>query len=159
VRIKRFRSEDEISDAANAVSVSKGLELYRKAIRKEGRSCSYSLETMGFYYGDNSQDRISLIETYGNGAEIYMLAPWSNRKRALLDTDAHAICTYIVHLGLIPFIGIWHFGGRVYEEPSFAIDHGISRAAVKHLLKKFKQKAAYHVTADRAQSVYLGQIK
>jgi len=84
-----------------------------------------------------------------------MLAPWSNRRRALLDTDAHAVCDNIIHLGHIPFIGIWHFGGRVYEEPSFAIDHRISRAAVKHLLKKFKQKAAYHVTPDHAQSVYL----
>jgi len=90
VRVTKFRSRNEIEKAASMVSVSKGLESYRRATRIGGKSCSYSLETMRFYYGDNYQDRISLIETYGNGTEIYILAPWTNNsKRALRDTVAH----------------------------------------------------------------------
>jgi len=54
-------------------------ESYRKAIRIKGRSCSYSLETMRFYYGDAPEDRINLVETYGDGKVVYFLAPWSNR--------------------------------------------------------------------------------
>ena len=150
---KRFRSTAEIKNAANALSVSKGIESYRKAIRIKGRSCPYSLETMRFYYGDSPEDRINLVETYGDGKAVYFLAPWSNRRRMLRDTDAYTICSGIISMGHVPFIGIWHFEGRVYEEPSFAINHGISEATVKRLLKKFKQKAAYRVTPDQAKTV------
>lgn len=113
---------------------------------------------MTFYYGDSFEDRKMLAETYGDGRAVYMLAPWSNRKSSLRDTDVHAVCSSITHMGHIPFIGVWHFEGRVHEEPSFAVDHGITTYGVKNLLKKFKQKAAYCVTPDRAWTVYLDQL-
>jgi len=62
-------------------------------------------------------------------------------------------------MGHIPFIGIWHFGGTVYEEPSFAVDHGISGPTVKGLLKKFSQQAAYRVTPDNALSLDLDSLE
>lgn len=149
----KFRSQDEIKNAANMVSISKGLESYRKATRVRGKSCSYSLETMRFYYGDIFEDRMGLLETYGDGKTVYVLAPWTNDKNTLEDEVAHVICGNIISMGYVPFIGIWHFKDRVYEEPSFAIDHGISEHTVRDLLKKFDQKEVYRVTPDRAQSI------
>lgn len=149
----KFRSKSEIKDAANAVSISKGLESYRKAIRTGGKSCSYSLETMRFYYGDVYEDRMSLLETYGDGRAIYILAPWTNNGNYLRDSTAHVICANIVSMGYVTFIGVWHFEGHVYEEPSFAVDHGMSGTTVKSPLKKFNQQAVYRVTPDNALSL------
>jgi len=153
VSIRRFRSRAEIKDAANAVSVLEGLESYRKATRIAEKSCSYSLETMRFYYGDVLEDRQDLLETYGDGRAVYILAPWTNDKSVLEDEDAHRICENIVSMGHIPFIGIWSFKDRIYEEPSFAINHGITETAVRNLLREFNQKAVCRVTAERARSI------
>lgn len=158
MRITKFRSKNEIKNAASKVSISKGLESYRKETQIEGKSCSYSLETMKFYYGDVYEDRMSLLETYGDGRSIYMLAPWTNNKSYLRDSVAHVICTNIISMGYIPFIGIWYFEGRMYEEPSFAVDHGISESTVKDLLKKFNQRAVYRVTPDNALSLDLNSV-
>lgn len=132
------------------MSISKGLEAYHRAVRIKGRSCPHSLETMRFYYGDVFEDRMSLIETYGDGRTVYMLAPWTNDKDTLEDSIAHGICNNIISMVHVPFIGIWDFRGHVYEEPSFAVDHGISEAAVGRLLDKFGQRAAYRVAPDHA---------
>lgn len=156
MRPTRLRSKDEIKDAASAVSVSKGLEAYHKAVRIEGRSCSYSLETMKFYYGDVFEDRMGLIETHGDGRTVYILAPWTNDMDVLEDSVAHGVCNNIISMGYVPFIGIWDFKGRVYEEPSFAVDHGITEADVRRLLGKFGQRAAHRVMPDRAGIVDCG---
>lgn len=159
MRITKFRSKSEIKNAATTVSIPKGLESYRRATRTAGKSCSYSLETMRFYYGDVYKDRMSLLETHGDGRTIYILAPWTNSKRYLGDSAAHMICANIIPMGYIPFIGIWHFEGRMYEEPSFAVDHGISAPTVKGLLKKFSQQAVCWVTPDSALSLDLNSLE
>ena len=151
--IRRFRSQDEIKNAANKVSISRGLEFYHRAARIAGKSCSYSLETMRFYYGDSHDDRRCMLEAYGDGRTVYILAPWTNDRSTLGDSDAQRVCGNIVSMGYVPLIGIWNFKGRVYEEPSFAIDHGVSEATVRDLLQEFSQEAVYRITPDHAESL------
>lgn len=97
-----------------------------------------------------------MVETYGDGGTVYTIAPWSNPNKDLDENDAKTICRQIVLMGHVPFIGIWHFKGRKYEEPSFAVDHGISKSEVRIMLEAFGQKAAYLVRYDLAKSVSLG---
>lgn len=122
-------------------------------------SCSYSLETGRFYEGGVSEDRKDLIELHGDGSQIYIIAPWSNLEEKLEEGDAEDVCGWIVEMGYIPFIGIWYFEGRRCEEPSFAVDHGITEAKVRAMLERFGQVATYRVRRDRAETVDRGELE
>lgn len=155
---KRFRSSDDIKSIATSISFSKGWEAYNDTPKTPGRSCSYSLETRRMYYGDTPEDRRDLVETYGDGGTVYIMAPWSNPRKRLDENNAKTICRQIARMGYVPFIGVWHFRGRMHEEPSFAADHGISRTKVRAMLEAFGQEAAYLVRYDGAESVGVGQL-
>lgn len=149
----RFCSKAAIKNRAEAISFASAWKAYKNSTKPPGKSCSYSLETRKFYEGSIPGDRKDLIEMHGDGSQIYIIAPWSNLEEKLGDDDAEDVCDWIVRMGYIPFIGIWYFEGRRCEEPSFAIDHGITEAEVKAMLDRFDQMAAYRVRHDGAKTV------
>ncbi|MDD9842636.1 MAG: hypothetical protein OXU85_01895 [Thaumarchaeota archaeon] len=93
-----------------------------------------------------------MLEAYGDGRTVYILAPWTNDRSTLGDSDAQRVCGNIVSMGHARLVGIWNFKGRVYEEPSFAIDHGVSEATVRGL-QEFSQEAVCRITPDHAESL------
>lgn len=150
---RRFCSKGEIKSRAGEISFAAARESYRNAAKPPGRPCSCSPETGKFYEGEIPEDRKDLIELHGDGGPIYIIAPWSNMDEKLREDGAEDVCAWIVRMGHIPFIGSWYFEGRRCEEPSFAIDHGISEAEVRDMLDRFDQVAAYRVRYDGAETV------
>lgn len=100
-----------------------------------------------------SQDRKDLVELYGDGGTLYIIVPWSNTEDELYEEDAMNNCEKIVKMGHVPFIGIWYHKGRLYEEPSFPIDHGIPEPDLLALLERFDQIAAYCVRYGSAEYI------
>jgi len=141
------------------ISFFEGWDAYRHMPKTPDRSCAYSFETRRMYYGDTPGDRRDLVEVYGDGGEVYIIAPWSNPRKELDENDAKTICRQIVRIGHVPFIGIWHFKGRRCEEPSFAADRGISGAEVRAVPGACGQKAACLVRHDLAESVSRGWLE
>lgn len=149
----RFCSKADIKIRADTVSFEAGWASYKSAPRPHSASCTYSLETKRFYDGETEKDRRDLVETYGDGSALYIIAPWSNPEEELDRESARIVCERIVGMGYIPFIGIWHYGKRLYEEPSFAIDHGIAESEIREMLEAFEQKAVYRISHDHAESI------
>lgn len=149
----RFCSKDDIKVRANSISFMHAWINYQKSSRPHGKSCTYSLETGKFYDGDEPEDRKDLVELYGDGRALYILAPWSNPEERLSKNNARIVCKKIVGMGYIPFIGTWYFEGRQYEEPSFAINHGITEEKIQELLVELDQIAAYRVSYEHAEYI------
>jgi len=155
---RRFCSREDIASRASAIPFEGAWAAYREFSVPPGKSGSYSLETGKFYDGSAPEDRKDLVELYGDGRTIYIIAPWSNPKNELDRDDAEEICERVVGMGHVPFIGIWHYMGRRHEEPSFAIDHGITGPDVWSLLEKFGQTAAYRVRHKDAKYIKRNQL-
>lgn len=132
---------------------------YKQSVKPHNKSCTYSLETRKFYDGDIPEDRKDLVELYGDGGTLYIIAPWTNPEETLDEETAKDVCDSIVSMGLVPFIGIWHFEGRRYEEPSFAINHGITEEEIQGMLVELGQIAAYRVRYEHAERINRKQQK
>lgn len=156
---RRFCGRAAIADRANAISFEDAWAAYREFSVPQGKSGPYSLETGKFYDGGILKDRKDLVELHGDGRTLYIIAPWSNPKKELERDDAEEMCERIASMGHAPFIGIWHYVGRRHEEPSFAIDHGITRPEVWSLLEKFGQTAAYCVRYEGAKYTKRSQLR
>ena len=74
------------------------------------------------------------------------------QEHPLGDSGSQGACGNIVSMGHARLVGIWNFKGRVYAEPSFAIDHGVSEATVRGL-QEFSQEAVCRITPDHAESL------
>lgn len=156
---RRFCSRGEIADRANAVSFVKAWDACRKFSHLPNKSFSYSLETRKLYDGDMPKGRKDLVELHCDGGTLYIIAPWGNPQKELDENGACEVCEKIIGMGYVPFIGIWNYKGQRHEEPSFAIDHGVSKHGVWRLLEKFGQDAAYCVRHDRAESVGIEELR
>jgi len=150
---RRFCGKDAIKARAGLVSFRTAWNVYKNSTAPHGKSCTYSLETGKFYDGDMPKDRKDLVELYGDGGTLYIIAPWTNPEEELDEDRARDVCENIVGMGYVPFIGIWHFGGRLHEEPSFAIDHGITEKEAHEMLARFGQMAAYRARYGRAERI------
>ena len=95
-----------------------------------------------------------MIELYGDGGLPCTLAPWSNLCDTLAGRDAITVCNNIISMGHVPFIGRWEFEGKMHEEPSFAINHGIAEAQIRELLGKFGQRAALRAAYTHTDILY-----
>jgi len=149
----RFCTRDDIKARADSISFKHEWINYQKSSKPHGKSCTYSLETRKFYDGDTLEDRKDLVELYGDGSTLYIIAPWTNPEEKLGENYARGICKKIVGMGHIPFIGIWYFEGRRYEEPSFAINHGITEEEIRELLAELGQIAAYRICYEHAEQI------
>lgn len=112
---RRFCSKAAIADRANAISFEGAWGAYKGFFVPLGKSGSYSLETRKFYDGSVPEDRKDLVELYGDGRTLYIIAPWSNPKKELGRDDAEEICERIVGMGLVPFyrdLALWGAAAR-----------------------------------------------
>jgi len=150
---RRFCNKDDIKARAASISFKHAWRNYQKSSKPRRQSCTYSLETGKFYDGNVSGDRKDLVELYGDGGTLYIIAPWTNPEERLGENIARGVCKKIVGMGYIPFIGIWYFERRRYEEPSFAINHGITEEEIQELLVELGQIAAYRVSYERAERI------
>lgn len=150
----RFCSKDEIKTRAGTISFTHAWLDYQKSSGLHDKSCTYSLETRKFYDGDEPEDRKDLLELYGDGGPLYIIAPWTNPEERLSENKARIVCKKIVGMGYIPFIGVWYFEGRRCEEPSFAINHGIIEEDIQELLVELGQVAACRVSYDRVEYIF-----
>lgn len=147
------RTMRELGQAAMRVRIHEAIRNYRSKI-DHSKEYSYSLETGIAYDVTERSSRVALLESYSDGSSpLYMVAVTH-----VQDTinEEHAILAAMdcVMLGRVPFLGRWASGGVVYEDVSFAADHGISDKGATALLKKFKQKAALKVTRDGYRAIF-----
>ena len=146
------RTNDEMRVAAHFVEIEKSFDIYRES-QLVAEEFSYSLETNRYYDADNSDDRIALLEMYGDGhSPLYMIA-MTDTGGLIKKKYAISVCKHCVKIGRIPFIGRWirkeeKKEEKTGEDVSFAIDHGVSDAEIQYLLCKYKQRAALWITRD-----------
>lgn len=135
------RTRDELELAAMGVRVREAIREYRRKSNPPD-TFSYSLETRQFYEANDPEGRTSLLENYGDGhSSLYMVAVTNVRG---LITDGHAIrvAEKYAQQGRVPFIGRWVQNGKLHEDVSIALDHGISPAVVHDMLIEHGQEAA-----------------
>lgn len=137
----RGRTEDELEHAAMSVKVREAIREYRNKDSLP-REFSYSLETGRLYEASKPEDRMILLDHYGNGSSpAYMIAV-TNVRGLINDEFAIRAAEGCVQQGRIPFIGRWAQNDTFYEDVSIALNHGISPRLVKNTLIEHDQKAA-----------------
>lgn len=142
------RTKAELERAAMGVRVREAIRDYR-ARRNLPKEFSYSLETRRLYDADKFDDRVALIEHYGDGrSEVYIIAV-TNTRGTINDDHATRVAERLAKQGQVPFIGRWMDQNVAYEDVSVAIDHGTSPDTMKDMLIRHRQKSCLVVRPTR----------
>jgi len=141
------RTKRELGQAATRVRIRDAILDYRRKIDLP-KEYSYSLETGVAYDVAERGSRMALLDSYSDGqSPLYMIAV-THVQETISEDRAVLAAMDCVTLGRVPFLGRWVSDGVVYEDVSFAADHGITDKGTAVLLRKLKQKAALKITHD-----------